>query len=106
MAKFKGKIGYVSPIETAPGVWEDDPAEKNYRGDVILNQERWQPSDGANKNLNIDNSISIVADQYAYSHYGNIKYVIWNDQKWEVQSIAVNRPRIVLQIGGLYNGGK
>ena len=106
MAKYKGMIGYVSQVETAPGVWEDKSVEKNYRGDVILNQERWQPSGGANKNLNIDNSISIVADQFAYSNYGNIKYVIWNKQKWEVQSISVNRPRIILQIGGLYNGGK
>ena len=105
MAKFKGAIGYVSQVETAPGVWEDLATEKNYRGDVILNQERWQPTEGANDNLNLDNSISIIADNYAYANLGYIKYIVWNGQKWKVQSLAINRPRIVLQIGGLYNGG-
>lgn len=105
MAKFKGAIGYVSQVETAPGVWEDQATEKNYRGDVILNQERWQPTEGANDNLNLDNSISIIADNYAYANLGYIKYIVWHRQKWKVQSLAINRPRIVLQIGGLYNGG-
>ena len=105
MAKFKGAIGYVSQVETAPGVWEDQVTEKNYRGDVILSQERWQPTEGVNDNLNLDNSISIIADIYAYANLGHIKYIIWHGQKWKVQSLAINRPRIVLQIGGLYNGG-
>ena len=105
MAKFKGAIGYVSQVETAPGVWEDQVTEKNYRGDVILSQERWQPTEGFNDNLNLDNSISIIADIYAYANFGYIKYIVWHGQKWKVQSLAINRPRIVLQIGGLYNGG-
>ena len=105
MAKFKGAIGYVSQVETAPGVWEDQVTEKNYRGDVILSQERWQPTEGVNDNLNLDNSISIIADIYAYANLGHIKYIIWHGQKWKVKSLAINRPRIVLQIGGLYNGG-
>ena len=105
MAKFKGAIGYVSQVETAPGVWEDLATEKNYRGDVILNQQRWQPSEGVNDNLNLDNSISIIADAFAYTNFGYIKYIIWHGHRWKIQSLAVARPRIVLQIGGLYNGG-
>ena len=104
MAKFKGAIGYVSQVETAPGVWEDLATEKNYRGDVVLSQQRWQSSEQLNDNLNLDNSISIVADNYAYVNLGYIKYIVWHGQKWKVQSLAINRPRIVLQIGGLYNG--
>ena len=105
MAKFKGAIGYVSQVETAPGVWEDLVTEKNYRGDVVLSQQRWQSSEQLNDNLNLDNSISIIADNYAYVNLGYIKYIVWHGQKWKVQSLAINRPRIVLQIGGLYNGG-
>lgn len=105
MAKFYGAIGYVTNQETVPGVWEDVEVERFYRGDVILNQQRWQKSEGAINNLNIDNSISIIADEFAYAHLGHIKYIIWNGQKWQIQSLSVNRPRIVLQIGGLYNGG-
>ena len=105
MAKFYGVIGYVIQKEMSPGVWQDSVIEKSYRGDVILNQQRWQKSDGAVDNFNVDNSISIIADEYAYKNIGHMKYIVWNENKWCIQSLAVNRPRIVLQIGGLYNGG-
>jgi len=104
MAKFHGSIGYATQIESAPGVWEDQITEKNYRGDVVLDQRRWQPSDKLNDDLNLDNSISIIADAYAYQNFGNIKYIIWNGSAWKIQSLSINRPRIILQIGGVYNG--
>lgn len=106
MAKFSGKIGYAIPSETAPGVWEDEIIEKSYRGDVVLNQQRWQQkTDGTNDDLTLDNSISIIADPYAYSNLGFMKYVVLGGKKWKISSLAINRPRVVLQIGGLYNGG-
>ena len=105
MGKFCGVIGYAIQGETAPGVWADQTVEKNYRGEVILNQQRGQTTEGVNDNLALDNSISIVADAFAYANFGYIKYVIWNGHKWKIQSLTVNKPRIVLQIGGLYNGG-
>lgn len=105
MAKFHGMIGYAFQSETSPGVWEDQITEKNYRGDVILNQQRWQQSEKVNDDLNLDNSISVVADAYAYSNSGYMRYIVMNGKKWKITSLAINRPRIVLQIGGLYNGG-
>lgn len=105
MAKYCGVIGYAIQKETSPGVWDDVITEKVYRGDIILNQQRWQPGEKVNDNFNIDNSISIVADAFAYTNFGNIKYIVWQGQKWKIQSLSINRPRIVLQIGGLYNGG-
>lgn len=106
MAKFYGAIGYAIPNETAPGVWEDQIIEQNYRGDVILNQQRWQKNEGVNDNLNLDNSISIIADAFAYVNFGYIKYIVWRGQKWKIQSLAISRPRLILQIGGVYNGGQ
>ncbi len=105
MAKYSGVIGYAIHSETAPGVWEDQIVEKSYRGDVVLNQQRWQQTEGVNDNLNLDNSISVIADPYAYSNFGFMKYIVMNGKKWKITSLAINRPRIVLQIGGLYNGG-
>ena len=108
MGKFYGGVGYAIQVENPPGsgVWKDQIVEKNYRGDVILNQQRWEKTEGVNDNLTLDNSISIVADTFAYENFGCIKYVVWNGRKWKIQSLAINRPRIVLQIGGLYNGRK
>lgn len=105
MAKFHGMIGYAFQSETSPGVWEDQITEKSYRGDFILNQQRWQQSEKVNDDLNLDNSVSVVADAYAYSNSGYMRYIVMNGKKWKITSLAINRPRIVLQIGGLYNGG-
>ena len=30
MAKFSGKIGYISTVETEPGIWEETAIEKQY----------------------------------------------------------------------------
>ena len=104
MAKFYGAIGYALQIESKPGVWSDNIIEKNYRGDVILDQRRWQSADKVNDDLSLDNSISIIADEYAHNNIGNMKYIVWNNVPWEIQSFSINRPRIVIQIGGIYNG--
>ena len=104
MAKFYGAIGYALLEESSPGVWIDTIVEKNYRGDIILDQRRFQSSENLNDNINIDNSISILADAYAYENLGFMKYIVWNNVAWKIQSFSINRPRIVLQIGGVYNG--
>ena len=104
MAKFHGAIGYALLEESSPGVWIDTIIEKNYRGDIILDQRRFQSSENLNDNINIDNSISILADAYAYENLGFMKYIVWNNVAWKIQSFSINRPRIVLQIGGVYNG--
>ena len=104
LAKFYGAIGYALLEESSPGVWIDTIVEKNYRGDIILDQRRFQSSENLNDNINIDNSISILADAYAYENLGFMKYIVWNNVAWKIQSFSINRPRIVLQIGGVYNG--
>ena len=70
MAKFHGVIGYAIQTETAPGVWQDIITEKEYSGDVILNQQRWQKSENVNDDFNVDNSISIIADPFAFKKFG------------------------------------
>lgn len=105
MAKFYGAIGYALDLqETSPGVWTEEIVERNYRGDIILDQRRWQPDEKVNDNINIDNSISILADMYAYENLGFMRYIVLNGVPWKIQSFSINRPRIVLQIGGIYNG--
>jgi hypothetical protein len=105
MAKFSGVIGYAIQVESAPGVWKNQITEKSYRGDVLLSKQRWEKAEKTNDDLNLDNSISIIADAYAYTNSGFMKYIVLQGQKWSIKSLAINRPRIVLQIGGIYNGG-
>lgn len=107
MAKFCGKIGFSKTVEREdqPGVWDDDVVERSYTGDIIRNMRRWDNSQYVNDDLNITNSISIVADSFACCNAYLIKYVCWMGAKWKVTSVDVQRPRLILSLGGVYNDG-
>jgi len=104
MARFHGKVGYGESVETAPGVWGDQIVEYPYFGEVVRNIRRNQETDRVNNDLSVDNSISIVADEYAYEHIFAIRYVEWAGAKWTVPTVEVRRPRLLLSLGGVYNG--
>ena len=106
MAKFSGKIGYGVAVETAPGVWEDTIVERSYFGDVVKNTRKLQEGEGLNNDLTVGNSISIVADAYANEHFFAIRYVEWSGALWTVSDVEVQRPRLLLRLGRVYNGPK
>lgn len=103
MGKFYGKIGYAETRETTPGVWTEEITERNYTGDIIKNTRRWQSGDTLNDDLVINNIISIVADPFAYQNFHAIRYIMWMGASWKVTNIEVQRPRLILTIGGVYN---
>lgn len=104
--RFFGEVGYGEPTETSPGsgVWADAITEVTYSGDVVRNSRRLEEGIGLNEDLTVNNSISIVADEYANKHFFKIKYVKWQDIRWTVVSVEVKSPRLILNLGGLYNG--
>lgn len=103
MAKFSGKVGYIKTIETEPGVWEENAIEKQYYGDLVRNTSRYINGDSTNDNITISNSISIVADKYAFENYMHMRYVVLMNSKWKITNVEVSYPRITLTLGGLYN---
>lgn len=104
MAKWYGNIGFTNTIETDPGIWEDEIVERPYFGDVINEQWKRQPSGGVNDDINVANRISIVADPYAMDHCSTITYVEFMGAKWKVSDINVQYPRLILNLGGVWNG--
>lgn len=104
MAKYYGKIGFVETVETAPSVWEERTVERAYYGDVLSNTRRWQSSEHLNDNLEVSNRISIVADAYAYNTFHAMRYIEWMGALWKISSVEVQHPRLILTIGGVYNG--
>jgi len=104
MAKFYGEIGYGISVETVPGVWEDVITERRYFGDVLRNTRRLQDGQSVNNDLTVNNSISIVADAYASQHFFAIRYVKWMGALWTVTDVEVQSPRLLLRLGGVYNG--
>lgn len=104
MSKFHGKIGYGQEVETTPGVYEMQFVERSYFGDVVRNARRMEDGEGLNENINVDNSFSIMADAYAYDHFFDMKYIQWMGALWAIKTVEVKRPRLVIRVGGLYNG--
>lgn len=104
MAKFYGKVGYSVTEETVPGIFTGAVTERAYYGDVLKDSTKWQNSKDRNDDLVVNNRISILADQFAYQHFSQIKYVEWMDALWKVTNAEVQRPRLILTIGGVYNG--
>jgi hypothetical protein len=106
MARFRDVIGYGGLVETAPGVWKDAITDKFYTGEVVRNSLKLQQTQEVNDNLSLAHSISIVADAYANEHMFAIRYVRWQGSLWKVTTVEVQRPRLILRLGGIYNGPK
>lgn len=107
MAKFFGPIGFAIPTETRPGVWKDRIEERNYRGDVLSVNSRWAASpDGTNDDLTLNNKISVIADPFAQNHFHTAKYIGLAGTYWKVTGVEPQYPRLILTIGGVYNGPK
>lgn len=106
--KFYGIIGYCETVEETgdrEGNWVDRCTERKYYGDVLRNTRRWDGNqESINDDLNINNSFSILADDYAYGHFYAMKYVAWMGQRWKITNVEVQRPRLILTVGGIYNG--
>lgn len=108
MAKFYGPIGFVISQETeeGSGIWEDVVVERNYRGEVIRNYKKWDNGEHLNSDLNINNTISIIADPYASAKLFAIRYIKWLGGYWNISNVEVQSPRLILSLGGVYNGPK
>lgn len=104
MTKWFGVIGYAETVETTPGVWEEKIVKREYFGDVTRNTRRLQTTDQVNDNIDISNSISVLADPYAYQNFHAIRYAEFMGAKWKVSSVDVQHPRLNLSLGGVYNG--
>lgn len=104
MGKFCGLIGFAETVEDPPGIWTEKITERTYYGDVTKNVRKLEAGESVNDDVNIANSISILADPYACEHIYAMRYVVWFGSKWKVKSVEVAYPRLNLTVGGLYNG--
>jgi hypothetical protein len=106
--RFHGTVGYGTDTETAPGVWSEVITEREYYGDVLRQARRLEPSSAVpatlNQDVTVENRFSIVADAYAYDNFSKMRYVGWNGSNWTITTVEVQRPRLIMTIGALWNG--
>ena len=103
MTRWCGVIGYAETLEIKPGVWSEEFTERKYYGDLLRNSRRLQGSQQVNDDITISNQISILADPYAVQHFHAIRYAELFGTKWKVSSVEVQYPRLILELGGIYN---
>jgi len=104
MGKFYGSIGFASQEKTAPGVYSEVITEREYFGESLGFSRSLQQSGQVNDNINVQNKLSILADPFANENFCSMRYVVFCGAKWKISEVSVEYPRLVLTIGGLYNG--
>ena len=107
MAKWYGQIGFEMTKETDLDVWTEFIEERNYYGDILHNSKSSYRGDNeVNEGFNISNRISFIADPYARENFYRMKYATFMGAKWKIKDIEVEYPRLIMTLGGLWNGEK
>jgi hypothetical protein len=104
MAKWFGVVGYAKSYEDRPGVWKDEIVEREYFGDILQNYRSLNSNDRVVDDFNINNKVSIISDPYAMDNFHDINYASFMGAKWKVTNVEVLYPRLILTLGGVYNG--
>jgi hypothetical protein len=110
MTKFAGKVGFAPVQKEIPegsGNWKIVPVEHRYRGEILKTARTLEDGTKVNNDITVQNSISIVANAFAREHFFDMLYVEWQGVLWKVDSVDASQPpRLVLRLGGRYNGPK
>lgn len=107
--KYIGEIGYYDSESVIDGIYKKEIKSQSIKCEIIelkidkkdASQEyqRYQDS-GINIIIKfIPNKVIIKK-----MNSGDLLYITLNGTKWKISSISYNRPKILLTIGGLYNG--
>lgn len=103
MGKFRGYVGYTDNVETQPGIFEEVYLKRIYTGDILEERITRAYQDGVNGKFGTSLRLRIVADKYAFGHFGKICFVELWGQLWEVSSVTPQPPRLELHLGGPFH---
>ena len=103
--KYYDDVTFILQHEdpNAPGVWKEYAVTKPYMGDWTRVISKWTPGSNVNDDKRINNQLEIVSDPFADMNFMHIRYIKWRGCKWSVNTVTVRPPRLVLEIGDLYN---
>lgn len=103
MTRYSGLVGYGQQVEVEPGVWDTEDKEVMMKGDLLRQNANIQDS-GINDKVSLNHRVSLIGDAYAFDNYYNMKWVTVNGFKWAVSAIELQRPRLIVTLGGIWNG--
>ena len=105
MARFYDVVGFLIPVDDQrTGMSTNRAVERPYYGTVIEHTRRWETTEHVNDDLSISNQIEITANDFAFNNAGHIAYVKYLGGYWKVDSIRIRGRKIILSLGGVWNG--
>lgn len=105
MAKAALMVGFVKEVKDRnTGIVKRENIERKFRADVQRSNSNVQSGDKVNDNLRLDMSFQIKLDKFTFENFQWIRYVVFNGTKWSVTNVQTQRPRLIVQTGGVYNG--
>lgn len=104
MARFYGKVGFGQTQDQGNGVHTQVVYYRYYYGDEVQNYKSTDNSQQVNSEFRTSTSISILSDSHASENLSAIRYVEWRGVLWKVTGVDIERPRLLLRTGGVYNG--
>lgn len=106
--RYSGNLGFVfgeKESETEPGVFEQDIQERKYYGEWYkISKRNQQSSETINGTFTIQNEISVISDAFLNNNLIHLKYLTFLGERYWISYIQVSPPRLVLDIGEVYNG--
>lgn len=101
---YSGYIGFATTIEQAQSVYTEAIVEKKVRGNVVRNTRKLQNTSNTNSDVDIYNEFEITGNSFLRENIASMRYITWRGVKWKITSAdASTYPKIVLQVGGVYN---
>lgn len=104
MARFSGVVGfYTGQEEVRPGIFQEAYEEHRLRGDTLRSGYNQSENQTKYDTLRLNNRVSLLGDTYSFNNINAIRYVTINGQSWKVSSVEIQRPRLILEIGEVWN---
>ena len=104
MTRFSDKVGYVSQGALVDGVQEVVVTERVLKGVVLETIASIQDGEKVNDDIRLQDRVEVLADAYALENFSKIKFVVRLGIPWIAQTVRVERPRIIISLGGVYHG--
>lgn len=103
--KYYGLIGFGTTVSEADDdAYKEEIEARPYMGDVVRHTYNMQSSDKLTKDVQVNMQISILADEFAVNFMHLIRFAEWRGVKWQVTAVEPQYPRLLLSLGGVYNG--
>ena len=104
MSRFSGLLGFVRTELSDGGIYNEVATEIKVKGTFRKISSRVYSEQEVNASVRLANEISVIGNNVIFIHLNSLKYVVWKGTKWSVTTITLEPPRVIIVLGGVYNG--